>query len=441
MAENAELVLIKSVLNRQSATDVLSEGVKESWFFSYGDVWKFVIDYCKEYSGVPPAATVKEKFPDIDFDAVSDEICAADWRYLIDELRKNALKEGLRGVVSDVATYYQTETEKSWFDIFGGFKKKVESLASSVNLLSDIDLISDWESRMQEFLGKSNIDSKPVMTGNDIIDEKTYGFHPGNIIVLTARPGQGKSWIATDWGVKALLQGFDVLHVSLEMTSNEVGYRVDTILSNFLASSDGEIIRNKSLNFGDGIQATEYRFFLEGVANRFNAKYIVATNEGLTEGYGIDSVIAKIDQYKPGLVIIDYLTLLTGTRDQADIGEATRAFKRAAIQFKVPIIEITQTNRAAVYNTDKRINVENLGYSDTIGQDADKIATIQRNHDERTAMISFIKNRQGEDRFEANINFNPNIGDFSEATIYSGSDDDKGFSGFESSIEKDDIPF
>ena len=424
---NTELDLIVATLRRESVHEVLSRGVKDSWFFQLDEVWKFITDYCKKYNNVPSLGIVKEKFSDVDFDSVSEDVYLADWDYLIDELRQDVVKEGIRYLFHAIEPYYEDVEDHDWFEVYKKLRSNMDKLSTSVNLLKDMDIIREWGSRYKEFLNKSNED-KGIVTQHRFLDMETNGFHPGNVIVMVARPGQGKSWICTDWAVRALFQGFDILHISLEMTSNEVGYRVDTIFSN-LVSHGEQIMRNRALNFGDGVSAIEYKRYLEGAGKWVDNKYIVATNEGSDRAHDIESVIAKIDRYRPGFVVVDYITLLTGTRDQADIAEVTKALKKAAIQYNTVILEVAQVGRSAMYRTDKNIGLEDIAYADAIGQDPDKVVTLQRDRENDTAKVCFIKNRQGRDEFDGLINFKPDIGDFSEHRMLD--DDDIPWDSFE----------
>jgi replicative DNA helicase len=220
----------------------------------------------------------------------------------------------------------------------------------------------------------------------------THGFQPGQLIVLAARPGVGKTALAQNWTLRAGMYGKRCLYISLEMSSEELWNR---IVSDKSGISAREIVKNHDQ---EGLQK-----FAEGSqeVNRLPLHISDAGRVTVAEIKShVDRLIARHGSLD--LVVIDYLQLLTsvpGTKNQSEttrVGDITRALKILARDAKVPILLLSQLNRDVEKRGGNGIpQLSDLRDSGCIEQDADIVMFISRDMKETTAGLTFAKHRNG----------------------------------------------
>ena len=212
-----------------------------------------------------------------------------------------------------------------------------------------------------------------VPTGLTEFDQLTTGPHPGQMIVIAARPGVGKSTLALDFIRSAAIHHKQAaVFFSLEMGKNELVMR--------LLSAESEIplqsLRRGELSPHDwtNLAATEARIN--------DAPLFVddSPNMALTE---IRAKCRRLkQQHDLKRVRADYLPLLSpGTRVEPRPPEASdfpRSPKLLAKELEVPVIALSQLNRGSEQRTDKRPMISDLRESGSIEQDADMVLLIHR---------------------------------------------------------------
>lgn len=211
-----------------------------------------------------------------------------------------------------------------------------------------------------------------LSTGFIDLDEKLAGFHPGNLVVIAARPGMGKSALALNICRNvAVREDGTVAVFSLEMTQEEIIQR--------LICSTGRIDSNK-LRTGQ-IGANLWPQVMQAASKIYDAKIYVDESSYLT----VTDIRAKCRRLAAkgdlDLVMVDYLQLMQGrTREnrQQEISEISRGLKNLANELKVPIIAVSQLNRALEQRQDKRPQLGDLRESGAIEQDADVVMFIYR---------------------------------------------------------------
>lgn len=224
-------------------------------------------------------------------------------------------------------------------------------------------------------------------TGFMDLDEATTGFHPGDLIVIGARPGMGKTAfclnIVTHVGlhVKAPIAVF-----SLEMTKDQIVLRM--LCSE--AEVDSKAVRS-------GYHSKEdYRKLVNAAGRLADAPiYIDDTFNSILD------IRAKSRRLKAehglGLIVVDYLQLMSGVntfaaREQV-ISDISRSLKALAKDLEVPVIVISQLNRSCeLRGEDKHPILADLRESGAIEQDADTILFLYR--------AGYYKKRDGEDHVD-----------------------------------------
>lgn len=237
-----------------------------------------------------------------------------------------------------------------------------------------------------------------LSTGFNALDQRLLGMQAGQMIIIAARPGMGKTAFALNLAVNSIkMSGLPVMIYSYEMLAPELSGRILSSEANI----DGRKMRTNDYTDSDLRNL--------GFAVQELSKLPIFINDsGATTILDIKSQARKVvSEQGIGLIIIDYLQLMQphikkSSREQ-EIAEISRAIKELAKELKCPIIALSQLNRSATSRTDKRPMLQDLRESGSIEQDADVVILIHREdyYDENTpekgvAEIIVAKNRAGE---------------------------------------------
>lgn len=237
-----------------------------------------------------------------------------------------------------------------------------------------------------------------VSTGFKSLDSKLLGLQPGQLVIIAARPGMGKTALALNWAVAAARQtNLPVAVFSYEMMYAELSMRL-------LASEaciDSRKLKTKDFNEMD-LRS------ISGAVQKLSNLSLFINDQGSTNLIDIRSYCRKIKAERGlAMVIIDYLQLMPPhvskqSREQ-EIAEISRGIKMLASELEIPIVALSQLNRAAASRTDRRPQLQDLRESGSLEQDANIVLLIHREeyYDENTAKkgiaeVIVAKNRNGE---------------------------------------------
>ncbi|MDR1497226.1 MAG: replicative DNA helicase [Puniceicoccales bacterium] len=217
-----------------------------------------------------------------------------------------------------------------------------------------------------------------VPTGFDELDKMCFGFHPGQMIVVAARPGMGKTSIALNFIEAALFpktktakKVIPTLLFSLEMPSRELALRL-------LCSRSGANLRQVR----DGFTNKDTLRSIADIAAEYQNKPLYIDDQG---GQTILEIRAKArriaQQEKIGLVVIDYLQLINGTDERTpreqQIAQASRSIKAMAKELNLPVVALAQLNRKSE-DENRAPRMSDLRESGSIEQDADMVMIIDK---------------------------------------------------------------
>ena len=204
-------------------------------------------------------------------------------------------------------------------------------------------------------------------------DELTGGLHGGQMIVIAARPGVGKSTLALDIARSASIHHqMTTVFFSLEMSRTELAMRI--------LSAEGKISMGR-LKKGD--LDTEGWTNLATLQGRIDsAPLFIDDSPNMT----LMEIRAKCRRLKQRndlkLVVLDYLQLMSSGKKvesrQQEVSEFSRSLKLLAKELDVPVIALSQLNRGSEQRTDKRPMVSDLRESGSIEQDADMVILLHR---------------------------------------------------------------
>ena len=224
--------------------------------------------------------------------------------------------------------------------------------------------------------------SPGVRVGFGRFDELTQGFQPGNLIVLAARPGIGKTALALNWILRAALgrdgrDGHCGAFFSLEMSHEEVFLR--------LLSAHSQT-NMKDIQAG---RAAGHIQTLLRARDELAALPIYICDQASITVPQIQNMVVKQGSQsnrRVEFVIVDYLQLISspeGSRgakqnEAVRIGEISRGLKLMAKDFGIPVVVLSQLNREVEHRTGGRPQLSDLRDSGAIEQDADMVAFIHR---------------------------------------------------------------
>ncbi|MHB0977584.1 MAG: replicative DNA helicase [Candidatus Aquicultorales bacterium] len=211
-----------------------------------------------------------------------------------------------------------------------------------------------------------------VSSGFPDLDALTSGFHPGDLVILAARPSMGKTALALNMAANIGKAKITVAVFSLEMSKEQLAQRI--------MGSEGEI-NSHHLRTGN-LKDTEWSKLADTAGRLQEAPIFVDDTPGLS----IMELRAKtrrlFARHAPGLIIVDYLQLMQSYKKtenrQQEIAEISRGLKILAKEMGVPILALSQLSRGIEQREDKIPRLSDLRESGSIEQDADMVLFIHR---------------------------------------------------------------
>ncbi|MBL3716503.1 replicative DNA helicase [Lactococcus garvieae] len=264
----------------------------------------------------------------------------------------------------DSAEDVLAEAEKSLIDVQQGRN------TSSFRRISDV-LSMNLDELEERAKQKSTITG--IATGYPALDAMTTGLHEEELIILAARPAVGKTAfalnIAQNIGTK---QDKTVAIFSLEMGAES--------LVNRMLAAEGTI-ESHNLRTGQ-LNDEEWNQYFIAMGTLSKASIYIDDTPGIkiTEIRARSRKLAQ-ETGNLGLIVIDYLQLISGTgreNRQQEVSEISRQLKILAKELKVPVIALSQLSRGVEQRQDKRPVLSDIRESGSIEQDADIVAFLYR---------------------------------------------------------------
>ena len=382
--------VVASLITDVKFLEQVTEITKPAFFESQANQWIVdeVQNYFSEFRAVPTMEVFKIKVGSIEDKALKQTV--------IEQLKHVYLQidaNDIPYVKKEYLTFAKNQKVKDALlksvDLLkaGNYDRIIETMmaASKVGVESDLglDYIDEFELIMEDVKRNS------VSTGWEVIDElMDGGLGPGELGVVMAPSGIGKSWFLSKIACSALQKGKNVLHYSLELSESYVGQRYTTILTGIQTSEHkerkDEIIRK--------IKGTPGRVRIKYYPPQFASSKTLAAH------------IEKLKQigFAPDLIIIDYADLLKSGSNRdglyAELGGIYEELRGLSGEHQIPIWTATQTNRAAIDH--EVIQADSVGDSYKKVQTADFIMSVSRKTKDKlsnTGRIHIVKNRFGPD--------------------------------------------
>lgn len=274
-----------------------------------------------------------------------------------------------------------------------------------------------------KILSEKGADITGLRTGFAGLDSLTLGLQKEDLIILAARPSMGKTAFVLNIAKNVAKYNNDpgIAIFSLEMSAEQLAHR--------LLTSEAQIEAQK-LRKGK-LDSSELSRLL--VASDALSQLHIYIDD--TPGLKVSEVRAKCRKLiqtkdnRLGLIIIDYLQLLTGSDKNSgnrvqEVAEISRTLKEIAREFKVPVLACAQLSRQVESREDKKPIMADLRESGSIEQDADIVAFLYRDdyyhkdsHRQGQVDIIFAKHRHGPTG-EITLFFNRTCSSFTDIDVY-----------------------
>ena len=382
--------VVASLISDVKFLEQVTEITKPAFFESQANQWIIgeVQNYFNEFRAVPTMEVFKIKVGDVEDKVLKQTV--------IEQLKSVYLQVGaedLPYVKKEYLTFAKNQKVKDALlksvDLLkaGNYDKIIDTMmaASKVGVENDLglDYIDNFELIMEDVKRNS------VSTGWEVVDElMDGGLGPGELGVVMAPSGIGKSWFLSKIACSAVQKGLNVLHYTLELSESYVGQRYTTILTGIQTSEHkerkDEIVRK--------IKNTPGRVRIKYYPPQFaSSKTLSAHIEKL-----------RASGFNPNLIIIDYADLLKSGSNRdglyAELGGIYEELRGLSGEAGIPIWTATQTNRAAIDH--EVIQADSVGDSYKKVQTADFIMSVSRKTKDKlsnTGRIHIVKNRFGPD--------------------------------------------
>jgi replicative DNA helicase len=268
---------------------------------------------------------------------------------------------------------YASEGEVT--DLVNNAQAEIYGVAGGVEAEDYVPLVQAIEAATEEIEHASGRDGSMtgVPTGFAELDTLTNGLHPGQLILIAARPALGKSTLALDFArAAAITNDMPAIFFSLEMGRSEIAMR--------LLSAESNIFLQK-LRKGD-VRSEDWTTLASTRGRIADAPLYIDDSPNMT----LVEIRAKCRRLKQKaglkLVVIDYLQLMTSGKRvesrQQEVSEFSRALKLLAKELQVPVIALSQLNRGPEQRVDKKPALSDLRESGSLEQDADMVILLHR---------------------------------------------------------------
>ena len=311
-------------------------------------------------------------------------------------VREKSLLRSLIGAADEIReTAFSAQGDVK--DIIDSAEAKVFSIAQgseSKGFVHIREAISRTYERL-DLLARDKDAASGTPTGFSALDRTIVGLGEGDLVLIGARPGMGKTSFAMNVATNiAKSSQKNVCVFSLEMSAEQLASRM--LSSEALV--DSYAIRSGNLT------TDQYKKLADAAADLSESNILIDDTTGIT----VTRMKAKLRRVKNlGLVVVDYLQLMQGEGNNDNrvqvVGDISRGLKILAKELKIPVICCAQLSRGPESRTDKRPMLSDLRDSGAIEQDADIVMFLYRDEyykapgegEQSVAECIVAKNRHG----------------------------------------------
>ena len=407
--------IISSLLGEKVFLQTICDILEPEYFDSDSNKWiaQTIRDYFFEYKTSPTLEVMKVRIDEIENDilkvAVVDGlkeswrlIQSTDLKFVQEQTLEFCRNQVIKAAILDSVDLLEV----------GQYDEIKRMVDEAMKAGSERDLGHDYIVGIEERLTKSTRDT--VKTGWDPIDEvMDGGLGGGELGVVVAPAGIGKTWCLQSMGASAVKNGLNVVHYTLELNQNYVGLRYDTIFS--------------------GVPTANIKFYQDDVKKKIDQlKGTLLIKYFPTKSATVQTLAAHLSQIeiqgtKPDLVLVDYADILKGMGSEKrhvleNIYEDLRGL---AGEIECPIWTASQANRSSL--EEDVIDATKVAEAYSKVMIADFVVSVSRKVEDKianTGRFHVIKNRFGPDgvTYPSQINTNQGKIEVFESTSSGGVD-------------------
>ena len=277
--------------------------------------------------------------------------------------------------------HLSTEIQKIVFEEDKRAIEEVEEIQSKLFQIATSNVSGDFKDSSNivqdtiKFIKTQAAKKNKIVTGLDTgfigLNRMTSGFNEGDLIIIAARPSMGKTAFALNIALNVVKKDKGVAIFSLEMPAEQLMLRMLSAASQIPLQD----MRRGALSDEEWSKLSE-------VSDYLSTKPLFVDDEGYINIHTIRAKLRKLKAQNPelSLAIIDYLQLISSDQRERHlaIAEISRSLKLLARELQIPIIALSQLNRALESRPNKRPMLSDLRESGAIEQDADIIMFIYR---------------------------------------------------------------
>lgn len=383
--------VVSALLTDNKFLDTIGEITTPKFFENDANKWIIseILEYHNEFRKPPTLDVFKSQLSKVDNDIlkktvvdqlkhVYTQVGNVDLDYIKKEYREFCINQNLKGVILRSVDLLKAGS-------YDRIKDLVDN-AMKVGNETDMgmDYIEDFDERTED-LKRSTVPTKwePI---NDLMDG---GLGPGELGVVVAPSGVGKTWILTALGAEAVRKGLSVVHYTMELSEHYVGARYDTV---FTGIPSAELKEKKE----------EVKSRIKNLRGRLLVKYFPPKGVTVKKLQQHIEKMVTLDN-KPDVIIVDYADLLLSHSNKSDStyqeqGGVYIDLRGMSGELEIPIWTASQTNRSAIDS--EVIEADKIADSYAKVMNADFIMSWSRKSKDKlnnTARCHVMKNRFGQD--------------------------------------------
>ncbi len=385
-AVDIEMAVLGAMLLEKEAISKTLEILDDSAFYkpAHQNIFKGMVGLFEKNEAVDSITLVEELRRRGQLDGIGGPVyiseltmrvtSAANVEYHAKIILEKALLRNLISASSEVTSRAFNETEDA-LDLLDDAEQKIFQISEKrmkKSFLSMRDAVFNTMEMLESIHGKhSGVTGVP--SGFSQLDNLTGGFQPSDLVIVAGRPSMGKTALVLSIARNAAIDhSVPVGFFSLEMSAQQLVLRL--ICAE--ARVDAHSVRTGRL------PEDQWRKLSTQIGKLHAAKIFIDDTPAL----GILELRAKARRLKVehgiGMVVVDYLQLMQGPKSaqsrEQEISVISRSLKALAKELNIPVLALSQLNRAVEARTDKRPVLADLRESGAIEQDADVVLFVHR---------------------------------------------------------------
>ncbi|MBX2610243.1 replicative DNA helicase [Campylobacter upsaliensis] len=379
--------------------------IKDFSLKAHQDIFKAIVSCVN--AGEPIGLSFLKKYGKLD-EQILNEIIATPSMINISayakELREKSIKRQLLSFAHLLPS--RISANRAVSEISDELSKDIFTIISRVNS-ADIKNVNEVLGELlEEFKRQKSLENKHIIgleSGFSELDDKTKGFKGGELIIVAARPGMGKTTLCLNFIDNVLRQNKGVVMFSLEMPGIQIMQRL-------LASKTSiplQKIITADLNDDEWDRVSD-------ACNYYAKTQFFLYDSGYASITDIRAILRRLKAQEDdiSLCVVDYIGLMMSHSNFSDrhlqVSEISRGLKLLARELDMPIIALSQLNRSLENRSNKRPMLSDLRESGAIEQDADTILFVYRDEVYREQEEKERENKAKAEEKEYHPKFIPN---------------------------------